>query len=242
MSSTIYTKLARRQNYGGLRMQAVRFIVFHYTGNFGDTAKNNADYFAWEYVGASAHYFVDEDTVWQSVPDNYVAWHCGTKSGYHHPECRNDGSIGVEVCMLDKDGKVRQGSIDNAVKLVRLLMAKYHVTPDRVLRHYDVTHKSCPAPMVDDPALWEAFKNSLVEEDEDTVKYKTLRDVPEWGREAVKAAMLKVGVDGNRILAGNGKVKLPKEPTYAQLLQVEIELTDADLRGICREFRLGLYN
>ena len=59
------------------------------------------------------------------------------------------------VCMLDKQGRVRQGSIDQAAGLVRELMAHYGIPADRVVRHYDVTHKLCPAPMVSDPALWE---------------------------------------------------------------------------------------
>ena len=56
-------KLANHKNFGGAR-NAVRFIVVHYTANKGDTAKNNADYFAREKVGASAHFFVDETEVW----------------------------------------------------------------------------------------------------------------------------------------------------------------------------------
>ena len=67
----------------------IRYIVIHFTANDGDTAKNNADYFARENISTSAHYFVDENEVWQSVRDQDIAWHCGTRGTYYHPYCRN---------------------------------------------------------------------------------------------------------------------------------------------------------
>ena len=155
----ILTKTARSENYGGARGAVIRFIVVHFTSNLGDSAKNNADYFAREIVKASAHYFVDETEIWQSVPDDRVAWHCGGKT-YYHAECRNSNSIGVEICMNGKNGSVRQGSIDHAAQLVRALMARYGIPAERVLRHDDVTHKSCPAPMVEVPARWQAFQKN----------------------------------------------------------------------------------
>ena len=155
----IKTKLARSENCGGAR-GGIAYIVIHYTANKGDTAKNNADYFAREVVKASAHYFVDENEVWQSVPDGKTAWHCGAKT-YRHATCRNANSLGIEICMHDKAGKLRQASIDRAAELTRALMDKYGVPAANVIRHYDVTGKLCPAPMVADPALWQKFKQSL---------------------------------------------------------------------------------
>ena len=98
-----------------------RYIVVHYTSNRGDTAKNNADYFVREKIKASAHFFVDENKIWASVPENYVAWHCGAKR-YRHTECRNTNSIGVEICMNDKAGNIRMKSIAHAAQFVRKLM------------------------------------------------------------------------------------------------------------------------
>lgn len=184
----IKTKLSNRANCGGKRTSPIAYIVVHYTANYGDTAKNNADYFAREVVKASAHYFVDESAVWQSVPDDRIAWHCGGSlqgSGGHtyYGKCKNANSLGVEICMLDKQGRLRHGSIDNAAKLVRELMDKYGVPADRVIRHYDVTGKNCPAPMVSNMTLWRKFKDSLKEDD--MIVYKKPADVPEWGRPTV---------------------------------------------------------
>lgn len=179
----IKTKIARQDNFTAKprRLSDIAYIVVHYTGNQGDTAKNNADYFAREITGqTSAHFFVDEREVWQSVPENHTAWHCGTKGTYYHPHCRNANSIGVEVCMFDKRGHVRQGSIDHAVQLVRELMLKHGVPVDHVVRHYDVTHKQCPAPMVTNPALWTAFKEKLSgnEDEKDMKYYEKITDIP----------------------------------------------------------------
>ena len=139
-----------------------RYLVIHYTGNCGDTAKANCLYFQGANRHASAHYFVDEGGVWQSVADKDRAWHCGSETGqYFHLHCRNASSIGIEVCMLDKCGQVRQGSIRQAVQLAQKLRKQYHIPPANVVRHYDVTQKNSPAPMVNEPALWKAFQNTI---------------------------------------------------------------------------------
>lgn len=183
-------------NYAQADRAGVAYIVIHYTGNKGDTAAANAAYFSRENAGASAHYFVDETSVWQSVSDRDVAWHCGCKTGYFHPECRNANSIGIEICMLDKAGKIRQRSIDNAAKLTRELMKKYGVSISHVVRHYDVTHKLCPEPMVKDVELWSKFKTAVLaadhtEEDEGMIIYKTRKDIPDWARPTVDKLIAK---------------------------------------------------
>ena len=45
--------------------QAIKYIVIHYTGNDGDTAMNNAKYYASTVVKSSAHYFVDNKEIVQ---------------------------------------------------------------------------------------------------------------------------------------------------------------------------------
>ena len=202
---TVHNKLCNPSNYTHKDRGGTKYIVVHYTSNHGDTAKNNADYFAREVVGASAHFFVDEKEVWESVPENRIAWHCGAKS-YKHPECRNSNSIGVEICMNDKKGKVRYGSINQAAKLVRELMQRYGIPPEHVIRHHDVTGKYCPGPMVDDPRLWQEFKNKLIgieveqEADEEMKIYKHTTEMPDWAqgtfRRLIAADVVKVDAKG----------------------------------------------
>ena len=158
-------KQAHRGNYTPRqgRARAIRYIVVHYTANSGDTAQNNLDYFARKVTGTSAHYFVDETSVRQSVLDTDVAWHCGADR-YRHPECRNGNSIGVEMC--DSAGAVPAATKARTAAFVRELMERYGVPRENVLRHYDVTGKRCPAPWVDKPGEWTEFKDMLEDYDD----------------------------------------------------------------------------
>lgn len=142
----------------------IKYIVVHYTANNGDTAWGNTKYFQ-EYRGASAHYFVDENSVWRSVEDNNIAWHCGTSGAYRHPYCRNSNSIGVELCSR-KDSKgvyyIKDETVATTIELVKELMQKYNISIENVIRHYDVTGKICPEPFVMLSNLWLEFKNCLI--------------------------------------------------------------------------------
>lgn len=174
-------KQANGANFARGRTQPIEFLVIHYTANNGDTVQNNLDYFAGNAVGASAHYFVDENGYGQSVKDADTAWHCGANS-YRHEACRNANSIGMELCSR-KDSRGNYYFMDqtvyNAAALARQLMQTYGIDRAHVLRHYDVTGKRCPAPMVDNPTLWENFLNLLEDktmtyaEAIETVKEKT---------------------------------------------------------------------
>ena len=82
----------------------IKYIVIHYVGALGG-AQANCKYYAGQYVGASAHYFVGfNGEIWQSVEDEDIAWHCGASS-YKHAECRNSNSIGIELCVRKKNTK-----------------------------------------------------------------------------------------------------------------------------------------
>ena len=153
-------------NYRKGREFPINWICLHFTANNGDTAKNNADYFARETPKASAHYFVDPNEVWQSVKDSDTAWHCGKeRGGSYYNDCRNANSIGIEMCSVIQGGVyvIPDETVKRAAALTRELMAKYHIPVSRVCRHYDVTHKDCPEPWVRNPQLWEKFKAMLTE-------------------------------------------------------------------------------
>lgn len=187
----------------------IKYLVVHYTGNKGDTAYGNTKYFKDVNRGASAHYFVDESSIYRCVAEKDVAWHCGAKS-YKHADCRNDNSIGIEMCnSMGKNEAVERNTID----LIKYLVEKYKINSERILRHYDVTGKQCPVTLLDE-GEWEKFK-SRIEEDEPMtesekakmnaidesltnlyriveemkkkdVVYNTIDEVPEWGRAAVQ--------------------------------------------------------
>ena len=149
--------LAHPTNFTAGRQRPVDRIVVHYTAGDGDTAENNGRYFQGADRKASAHYFVDERETVRSVREEDTAWHAGS----WEMNCR---SVGVEMCSR-KDGAgkyyIPQATVENTAKLVRELMQRYAVSPENVLRHYDVTGKNCPAPMVENETLWRSFKTGL---------------------------------------------------------------------------------
>jgi N-acetylmuramoyl-L-alanine amidase CwlA len=161
---TIHKNLTTRNFTDKNDSSRIEYIVIHYTGNDGDTAYNNTKYFKTEYRGASAHYFVDETSIWQCVLDEDIAWHCGA-TRYKHPYCRNENSIGIEMCCRKNISNgtwyFEEETIKTTIELVKELMAKYNIPASNVIRHYDVTGKTCPEPYVRDTGAWNTFKASL---------------------------------------------------------------------------------
>jgi N-acetylmuramoyl-L-alanine amidase len=137
------------------------FIVVHYVGAVS-SAKANSNYFKSVYRGASAHYFVDENDIYQVVKESDIAWHCGA-SYYKHISCRNSNSIGIEMCCYNNNGKIDASEkvVERTAELVKELMKKYNIPIENVLRHYDVTGKNCPAPFVENSKRWIEFKEKL---------------------------------------------------------------------------------
>lgn len=142
----------------------IAYIVMHYTGNKKDKAINNAKYFYNNSVGASAHYFVDDESIYQSVELKNRAWHVGTNGTYYNA-CRNANSIGIEMC-TSGDYNVSEKTIDNAALLCAELCRIVGITAETVdtyvVRHYDVTRKTCPAQWVEG-AGFEEFKSKVKE-------------------------------------------------------------------------------
>ena len=170
--------IAHSSNFTKGRKQKIQFLVIHYTANNGDLAKSNCNYFKSSNRNASAHYFVDEKEIWQSVEDNNTAWHCGTSGRYYHNKCRNYNAIGIELCS-ERDSKgnyyFNNETINNAIELTKMLMKKYNIPIENVVRHYDVTRKVCPAPFVSNSIAWNNFKNSL--KGNDYMKVKRIVEV-----------------------------------------------------------------
>lgn len=147
------------------------YIVIHYVGGLGN-AKQQCEYFAGGNRGASAHYFVDfNGDVYQSVEDHNSAWHCGSSTGYKHPKCRNTNSIGIELCCrttgdknkADANWYFEEATVLAAIQLTKELMEKYKIPADHVIRHYDVTGKTCPAPYVFNTGkhTWAQFQEAI---------------------------------------------------------------------------------
>ena len=161
-----------------------KYIVIHYVGATGG-AEANCKYFENVYRGASSNYFVGhQGEVWQCVEDADVAWHCGAKQ-YKHKYCRNTNSIGVEMCCRNNGNwYFEKATVENTVELVKNLMKKYGIPVENVIRHYDVSGKTCPEPYVRDAKAWEEFKAKLVEAPK--VEAPKVKSVDEIAREVIK--------------------------------------------------------
>ena len=195
-------------NYQRGRAQPVSLLVIHYVGATGGAEANARYYGRTPGIGASAHYFVDHAPnaeVWASVPEEDTAWHCGAKS-YRHPTCRNSNSIGIEMCChLDAKGGwyIDEATMAAAAELGRDIMTRYGIPLENVLRHYDVTGKLCPRPLIDEDK-WTAFKARL---EDDMVSYKTIEDVPASYRPSVQKLMDRGALKGYE----NGAIYVSEE-------------------------------
>lgn len=206
----------------------IKYVIIHYTGNVGDTANNNAEYFASTVVGASAHYFVDENEIWQSVPDNMAAWAVGLgnrKEPYFrwptmYQRVTNNNSISIEICGGYKSLEANTITKLRAAELCAELLHKYNLTPANVYRHYDVTGKECPRWAVQYPEKWEDFKswvNNYYKEGDDNMlntdenynvfkefmdRYKSELDKAQptsaWESDAMQSALESGIMDGTR--------------------------------------------
>lgn len=136
----------------------IKYIVIHDTGNKTDSDEGNAKYFSVDGRGASAHYFVDEDSITQVVEDNEGAWHCGDGGGKYG--ITNHNSIGIEMCRVNNT--VGENTIAKTIELVKYLQAKYNVPSCNVVRHYDASRKNCPSSFsANGWAKWQEFKVRL---------------------------------------------------------------------------------
>lgn len=130
----IYTSIqSSSANYYTYSSRVVKFIVIHYTGNAKDTAKANATYFHNGSRGASAHLFTDDDSCYQSVALNNVAWAVGGTKVYKHTECRNINSISIEMC-CSGNSIVSEKTINNTAHLCAELCKYIGITADTVIR------------------------------------------------------------------------------------------------------------
>ena len=227
MGIEYYEIPAHISNYTKGRKQNIKYIVVHYTANDGDTARNNGNYFSQPKRNASAHYFVDENEIIQSVKDTNTAWHCGAKS-YKHPKCRNDNSVGIEMCS-EKDDKgqyyINQATQNRTIRLIKVLMGKYNIPVENVLRHYDVTGKLCPEPFVRNQVQWLDFKKMLNEQKEggaDMIYNYMDENMPDWAKPTIQKLIDKGALKGNE--------------------KGELMLTDVMLRIFVANDRMGLYD
>lgn len=127
-----------------------KYITIHNTYNDA-TAENEVNYMINNNNEVSFHVAVDDKRAIQGIPWERNAWACGdgNKSG-------NRESISVEICYSKSGGDRYYKAEDNAVDVVRQLMAMYNIPIENVRTHQSWSGKYCPHRMLDE-GRWGAF-------------------------------------------------------------------------------------
>lgn len=135
----------------------IDYLVIHFTAgasSSGDAETKARNVFIAR-KNASADFTVDDDTMMQVNPDpkNYYTWAVGDGKGKYG--VTNSNSVSIEICSnLTKGTTAKvpnhegwyftEASIDNAVELSKMIMKRYNIPLERVIRHYDASRKLCP--------------------------------------------------------------------------------------------------
>lgn len=180
--------------------RTIKYLAIHYTaGASSASGRAKGMKSSWEKSKrASADFGVDDTTMVQFNPDprNYKCWSVGDNKnpysggGRLYKIATNANTISIEICSNLKSGTsasktnhegwyFTESALNNAVRLAKILMKKYNIPIERVVRHYDISGKVCPglvhwnlAPLNDtkgnkigktnDESEWLKFKKRLV--------------------------------------------------------------------------------
>jgi N-acetylmuramoyl-L-alanine amidase CwlA len=176
----------------GDKLLRVQAIVVHYTANPHANAEDHQEYFdgldGGNYRYAGAHIFVDKDEAVEVIPLNEVGYHANERkagpllsalkatASYYPGGNANLLTLGIEMC-IEKDGSFHPDTVERTRQVVKMLQAKFQQlsdTPNRVVRHYDITGKNCPKPFVENKQAWNAFLKSI----DDPVKVEAKPQAP----------------------------------------------------------------
>ena len=142
----------------------ITYIAIHYTAG-GSSKKGSAlnTKKAFESRKASADFCVDDETMVQFNPDikNNYCWSVGdkkypnSKGASLYGKATNKNTISIEMCSNIKKGYsakyanhdgwyITDETIKQCIKLTKILMKKFNIPIERVVRHYDISGKLCP--------------------------------------------------------------------------------------------------
>lgn len=162
----------------GTKRSKTTKIAIHYVGNPGSTAIANRNYFNnlanTGAAYASSHYIIGlEGEIIKCVPEEEIAYTTNSANAY---------SIGIECCHPNADGVFTATTRKALVELCEDLCKRYNLNPlTDLIRHYDVTGKSCPLAWASNTGIkyqdWCQFKEEVkkhMEEGEEMVTETTI--------------------------------------------------------------------
>jgi N-acetylmuramoyl-L-alanine amidase len=231
----------------GLLLKGVKKIVLHWTATPGATDEREKLFFDGVDGGggryASAHLFVDSDSATCMIPLNEVAYHANdvyerNKDGSAYRGVKeiapnaNYYSIGIEMC-VEKDGTISSETIKRTVDVAAELCNMYKLTENDIVRHYDVTHKPCPAPFIGDGSVkFEDFKkqvglilNPPVKEEVKPVATKPVeKPVVKPKSPVYPGDILNVGSRGNSVKLVQAKVGVKADGIFGPMTEKAVKI------------------
>jgi N-acetylmuramoyl-L-alanine amidase len=137
----IKTTLNYSPNFNSIKRSPknIKFIIFHYTGMKSEfDAISRLTNIQSE---VSCHYLIKNNgEIIRVLPDLYIAWHAG-KSSWKNYNSLNQNSIGIEITNPGHEfgyKKFSKKQISTLLKLSKVLIKKYKVSPKNILGHSDV--------------------------------------------------------------------------------------------------------
>lgn len=156
--------VTNKQQLGGKRpLSAIKFIVIHDTANDARGADAMAHYRYLQHTTrpGSAHYYVDDKEIVQTIDDSVVAWAVGdtwARKNATRDDVTNYNSVNVELCINQGIDKAK--AYQNLLWLTKYLIAKYHA---ETVRHFDATGKPCPRSwQANNWSQWWQFRKELI--------------------------------------------------------------------------------
>ncbi|WP_245157099.1 N-acetylmuramoyl-L-alanine amidase [Anaerovorax sp. IOR16] len=198
-------------NRPGYKMEP-EYITVHDTGNTskGANAYMHSRYIKNPTTGASWHFTVDDEKIYQHLPTNENGWHAGDgRNG-----TGNRKSIGIEICMNSDIDRAKAENL--AAQLITYLMWKFDIPVQKVVQHNHWTGKNCPSVIRSRKNGWQSFIKLIQESN------TTLTSIM-GNMEAKLAQMVTFALKGNKSPA------LPYCSTE-ELAQIFIE--EAEIEGV----------
>lgn len=147
-------------HYGSRKGKKIEWIICHYPVAPGCDAKWCKSFYERTNENKSAHYAVSQNQTVSIVPCSLAAFHCATSGIETYCRANNYNSIGIDLMdnklnkkslsVKDTDWYIPEATLDRAAFLIAYLMKQYDIPIENVVRHYDVTRKCCPRPLVGD--------------------------------------------------------------------------------------------
>lgn len=166
----IQEMLLTNHNRPKIKLKKLKAIVIHFTANFsnGSWAINNRNYFNTTSRGCSSQYIVDDHSIIRCIPEDEVAYHVGASKYTNYGESLREGgyspnyfTIGIEMA-VNQDGDYNK-TYQNTIELVAdILKRNPHLSINDVVLHHDITGKLCHKYYVEDSALWDKFKQDVI--------------------------------------------------------------------------------